>query len=152
MKSGSKKVLAISSGGGHLTEMLQAINGLDKDDIVIVTCKTPHTKHSLSDFKHSFLIDPHNSLWLYLQNAFLSLQLLIRWNPDTIISTGSGIAIFTLLLGKLSNKQIIFIETGARVLTPSKTGKLAYRFSDIFIVQYESMLKHYPNALVGALK
>ena len=54
-----------------------------------------------------------------------------------------------LLLGKLMGKKIIFIECMFNVDEPTLTGKLAYKFSDLFIVQWEDMLKVYPKAVLG---
>lgn len=37
----------------------------------------------------------------------------------------------------------------ARIKSPSKTGKFLYKFVDLFIVQWEELLKFYPKAVYG---
>lgn len=147
------KILAISSGGGHLTEMMHSFNdiGIYKDNIIFVVPKTQYTKETLKDTKHYFIIDPHISKIKYLINAMWALFLYIKIRPTVLISTGAGIAIPMILIAKKFGCKIIFIETGARVTTPSKTGTFAYKYSDLFIVQYEPLLKFFPSAKLGTL-
>ena len=46
-------------------------------------------------------------------------------------------------------KKIIYIESFARVDNASLTGKLFYKIADVFIVQWEELLKIYPKAIYG---
>ena len=46
-------------------------------------------------------------------------------------------------------QKVIFIETFANSNSPTKAGKIIYKFADYFIVQWESMLKFYPKAIYG---
>ena len=147
------KILAISSGGGHLTEMMHSMDGIDvsNEDITYVVFKTEYTKETLKDLKHYFITDPHISKVKYLINALWALLLYIWIRPKILISTGAGIAIPMILIAKKFGCKIIFIETGARVTSPSKTGQFAYKYSDLFIVQYEPLLEFFPNAKLGTL-
>ena len=47
------------------------------------------------------------------------------------------------------NIKVIYIESFARVNKPSLTGRLVYNFSDLFMVQWEDMLKEYPKSMLG---
>ena len=49
-------------------------------------------------------------------------------------------------IGKIFRKKIIFIETFANRNTKSVAGKLVYPIADVFVVQWEEMLKLYPKA------
>jgi len=147
------KILAISSGGGHLTELIHSIKdiSISREDITYVVFKTEYTKETLKGTNHYFIIDPHISKFKYLINAIWALLLYIRIRPTVLISTGAGIAIPMILIAKRFGCKIIFIETGARVTSPSRTGSFVYKYSDLFIVQYEPLLKHFPNAKLGTL-
>ena len=46
-------------------------------------------------------------------------------------------------------KKVVFIETFANSKTPTQAGRLVYPIADLFVVQWESMLEHYPNAVYG---
>ena len=49
----------------------------------------------------------------------------------------------------LSQAQLCLLETFANMNTKTVTGRLIYHFADLFIVQWESMLKLYPKAVYG---
>ena len=141
-------VCVVCSSGGHLAEALAAIRKVEIPHYFIAF-EEPHVRSRLENREVYFIVDPHKSVYLYLKNAWQSLIIFMRKRPRVIISTGAGIALATLLLGWALGSTIIFIETGARVTVPSRTGRFVYRFADIFIVQWESLLRHYPNAVYG---
>lgn len=145
---GVPRVLVIGAGGGHLTEALLATEGLNVRR-TLVTFRLPHTKATLAGEKTYYLIDPHKSIWKFLLNGIQSIWVIVRERPHAVINTGGGISIACSLLGKLVGAKLIFIESGARVTTPSRTGRFLYRHSDLFIVQWKAMLKHYPDAVYG---
>ena len=49
-------------------------------------------------------------------------------------------------IGKIFGSKIIYIETLANSSTKTSTGRLVYLFADLFVVQWEEMLKLYPKA------
>ncbi len=141
-------VCIICSAGGHLSEALAATSQV-KASKYYVTFDEPHVRERLKGEEVYYIADPHVSLFLYLKNTLQSLSILIRKRPKVVISNGAGIALATCLLAKLAGSKLVFVENGARVTTPSRTGKLVYRFADLFIVQWKPMLKHYPKAVYG---
>lgn len=142
------RVLVIGAGGGHLAEALLATEGLDAQRS-LVTFRLPHTDTTLSSEKTYYLIDPHKSLWKFVINGFQSVWVIVKERPHAVINTGGGISIACSLLGKLIGAKLIFIESGARVSSPSKTGVFLYKYSDLFIVQWKAMLEFYPKAVYG---
>lgn len=112
-----------------------------------VTKRDGHVAERLSGQRVHYVVDPHTSVWGYIKNGFQSLYILMRERPGIVLSTGAGIALASCYLGKLFGAKIIFIENGARVTTPSKSGKLVYRIADVFYVQWKPLLKHYPEAI-----
>ena len=52
-------------------------------------------------------------------------------------------------IGKIFGSKIIYIETFANSESRSQAGRLIYKFADLFIVQWEGMLKLYPKATYG---
>ncbi len=154
-----KKVLFIASTGGHLTELLMLKDMFNKYDYHIVTEKTKDNLILKNKYnKHiSFLIPGtytnKSAKIIYpfklLLNTIKSLIIYIKINPKYIISTGAHTAGPMCLIGHLLGSKIIFIETFANTNTKSKTGNIVYKFADLFIVQWESMLDLYPNAIYG---
>ena len=50
------------------------------------------------------------------------------------------------ILGKIFGSKVIYIETFANTNKKTATGRLIYPIADLFIVQWEEMLKLYPKA------
>lgn len=148
-----KKVLMISSGGGHLTELLKLKKVYSKYDYRIITEKTATTKYlKEQDPKTSYLIyGTQDHLLPYLLifplNILISLFYFISFRPDVVITTGTHTAVPMCYIAHLFKKKVVFIETFANSSTPTKAGKMVYKIADLFIVQWEEMLKVYPNAV-----
>lgn len=147
----SNRIVAISSGGGHLSELMKAIPSRVLEKTIFLTFKNGHTVKSLSDKKHFFVLDPHTNLLKYLYNFLQSFLLYLYLRPKIVISTGAGIAIPFMLIAFIFKSKLIYIETGARVNTASKTGKFLYKFSDLFIIQNENQKSVFPNSKTGSL-
>lgn len=154
-----KRVLFIASTGGHLTELLMLKDMFNKYDYHIVTEKTKDNLILKDKYnKHvSFLISGTYTTKLakiiypfkLLLNTIKSLFIYIKIRPKYIISTGAHTSGPMCLIGHILGSKIIFIETFANSNTKSKTGSIIYKFADLFIVQWESMLELYPNATYG---
>ena len=52
-------------------------------------------------------------------------------------------------IAKIFRSKIVYIETLANSKTKTATGRLIYPIADLFIVQWEEMLKLYPKAKFG---
>ncbi len=152
MQKKQKKICLISSHGGHLHELTEAIQRVD-GDMYWVTFRTKHTEALLKDKPHYFVIDPVVSKPKFLLNALQSLYHLLLERPKVIISTGAGIAIPTMLLGKyLIGSKIIYVESAAAVIEPSRTGRFMYKYADLFLIQWKTLKEFYPKAkYVGVL-
>ena len=151
-----KKVMFISSMGGHLNELLMLKPLFSKFDYHIVTEKTKATRYLKDEYnkKVSYLVYGTKKLlilypFILLINCFISLLLYIKYHPKYIITTGTHTAGPMCCIGKIFGSKIIYIETFASINKGSQTGKIIYKFADLFVVQWESMLKVYPKATYG---
>jgi len=72
----------------------------------------------------------------------------IAWQerPNVVISTGAGAIVLFCIFAKLLGAKLIFLESMAKVVKPTWTGKLLYPFADLFLVQWPGLLKFYPKA------
>lgn len=140
------KICLISSSGGHLRELLNATEGIISDRYY-VTQRALHTEDILRNQRHYFIIDPHKSIIQFVMNALQALKHILKERPELVISTGAGIAIPTILWAKyLFKAKVIYIESAANVVNPSKTGKYLYKYSDLFLIQWPGLQGHYPKA------
>ncbi|MDD3392066.1 MAG: O-antigen ligase family protein [Bacilli bacterium] len=151
-----KKILFISSTGGHLSEMLQLKSLFDKYDYFLVTEKTKSNLKLRETYKEKVDYIPFGSklhpfiyIFKLIFNCFKSLFIYIKFGPDYIITTGAHTAGPMCCIGKIFGSKIIFIESFANINTKTVTGRIIYHFADLFIVQWEDMLKVYPKATYG---
>jgi len=50
-------------------------------------------------------------------------------------------------MAKLLRSKVIFIETGSRIHALSTTGRIVYRFADLFFVQWQELMRVCPLAI-----
>jgi UDP-N-acetylglucosamine:LPS N-acetylglucosamine transferase len=89
------------------------------------------------------------ALYSYLMSFTQQLLVFIKERPDVVITTGAGFAVPTCLYAHFFGKKMIYIESFARMKTLNKSGKFLYKYADLFIVQWEELLKYYPKAVYG---
>lgn len=151
-----KKVMFISSTGGHLSELLQLEPLFKEYDSYLVTEKTKSTVGLKDKYtnKVRFLVYGTKShlipyLFKFGINVVKSLMLMLMIRPQVVVTTGTHTAVPMCYIAKLFRRKVIFIETFANSKTRTKAGNLVYPIADVFIVQWESMLELYPKAIYG---
>ena len=143
------KIGFVASSGGHWEELMCLKSIAEQHDSFFVTEEGGQS--SDSKIENIYLFPQINRrekhfLWHFIKLFVKTVKIMHDENPDIIISTGALLAFPFCLIAKMRHKKVIYIESFARVYDGSLTGKLVYRFADVFIVQWESMLKIYPNA------
>lgn len=150
-KQKRKKICLISSTGGHFEQLMMLRNLEKKYDLFVVTEKTMYNKN---DKKINFYLKQvnrkqKNFIIVMFLNFIKSFIIFFKENPDVIISTGVLSTIPMLLIGHFFRKKVIYIESFAKINSPTMTGKFVYKkkLANQFYVQWESMLEFYPNAI-----
>ena len=148
-----KTIVGICSGGGHLTELTLALKfpSVKLHKTYILTEEKSCAFINEKSLKFFSIIDPHVSVFLYLANTIQAIKYALKLRPDIVVTTGAGIAIPFFIICKALGAKTIYIESGARIITASKTSRVLYRFSDLFIVQSEHLLSVFPKATVGSI-
>ena len=145
-----KKICFAASSGGHFEQLMMLKPLMDKYDSFIITEKTDYSV--IKDNRKVYYLRQVNRnekvfIFKMTENTFKSLKVFIKEKPDIVISTGALATIPICLLSKLFRKKVIFIESFAKVTSPTLTGKFIYKFADQFYVQWEQMKEHYPDAI-----
>lgn len=142
------KICMISSSGGHYEQlrMLRSLN--EKHDLFWVTEKTDYKGNADDYLIATDSKDPMFPLKM-LVNSFKTLGFWLKQRPDVVITTGALIAVPACLLAKVLGKKVIYIESFARVTDGNRTGKLIYKFADMFIYQWEQLASVYPDGVYG---
>ena len=146
-----KKICLISSSGGHFEQLLMLRKLSEDYNIFIVTEKTKYNKKDNKINHFICQVNRKEPLFIFKMIVifFKSLFIFLKEKPDVIISTGVLAAIPMLFIGHLFKKKVIYIESFAKINSPTMTGKLVYKkhWANQFYVQWETMLEFYPNAI-----
>lgn len=146
-----KKVMFAASSGGHLTELLKLEELFKEYDYVLVTEKTEVTDKLKDKYKMEFVkYGPCKNKFKYIltiiQNLFLAIRLVLKYKPETVISTGAQVGGFFCYVGKFFGAKVIYIETMAKIKELSGTGNNVYKIADKFYVQWEGLTEKYEKA------
>ena len=143
------KICLACSAGGHLRELQLAVGSIPIEwHCYWLTLKTKSTKAFMKGKAHVFLVNFQPSrMWTLFVNAFQALFWVLIKRPDVIITTGAGVTIPTIFFAKkLLKAKVIFINSAADVTEPSRTPVWIEKYADLFLVQWEDMLKVFPQA------
>lgn len=143
-----KKILAVSSGGGHWIEMLRLRPAFSGHSVMFVTVRRDYADDVPG---HAFRTVNDATGWSYLA----SLQLLLRmaWivflvRPDVVVSTGAAPGYFAIRLGKLLGAKTIWVDSLANVEELSRAGRLAGPHADLWLTQWPDLARA-PGPLFG---
>jgi UDP-N-acetylglucosamine:LPS N-acetylglucosamine transferase len=137
--------------------MLRLIEAFSGHEVFLITHDGKHTRaldstYSVKTYRIRNLYVEHigSVPWLLVNMIIISLKELLIYieeRPKLVISTGGEIAIPICYIAKIfGRKKIIFIECFGRPYEPSGTAKLIYPIADLFLVQWESLLKKFKKA------
>ena len=166
-----KKIIYISSMGGHLKELLALKKSMKYFKSYIVTEKTDATSflkdlQKTKNNKSTNNCNNDNDIFfeevyylpygtkknifkyfiIFLMMIFKSIYILLKIRPKAIVTTGTHTAVPICYIGKIFGVKIVYIETFANITTKTLAGKIIYPIADKFIVQWESMKKLYPKS------
>lgn len=141
------KICLVCSPGGHLVQIKRLEKFYAKYDYFFVSFLSEPLKELICKEKFYFVKDPGRKVIPFLHNIFQSLKIFLAEKPDVVISTGAGVAIAMCWWARFFAKKVIFIEDWCVIDKPSFSGKLAYPIANLFIVQWQPLLKYYPKAV-----
>ncbi len=145
----SIKVCFAASSGGHYEQLMMLKPLMDKYDSFILTEKTSYDSDCKDEKTYYLRQINRRERFFFLKlilDAFDSLRIFIKERPDVIVCTGVLAMIPMCMIMKLFGKEVIYIESFAKVTSATETGKLLYKFADKFFVQWESMKAVFPDA------
>lgn len=134
--------MLVASSGGHFTQLAELWPRIEStsEDCVWVTFDSPQTRSMLKDQQVEYVpyIKPRG-LASVLRNVPQAFKLIRKYNVDSVISTGSAIALAYLPYSAVRGIPTHYIESATRVEGPSVTGKALSRVPGIkFYNQHET--------------
>lgn len=144
-----KQFMLVASAGGHLAE-LQKLALANHPDSIIITEKTdsinnPNYKYLRYGTRSKIFVYP----FIFMSNFMRATYYLYRYRPKYLISTGahSCVPFFSIAKFILPRIKTIYIESFAKVNSPSMTYNFIKNYCDVVIVQHQELLDIYPNSV-----
>ena len=149
-----KKVLFISSTGGHLSELLKLEPLFKEYDYHIVTEKDKSTEYLMERYFGRVYFLPYctrskffSYIFIYTFLILKTIYIFIKIRPEVIVTTGTHTAVPMCYIAKIFRRKVVYIETFANINKKTLTGKIVYPIANLFIVQWKKMLNLYPKAV-----
>lgn len=140
----NKKILAISSGGGHWIEMLRLSPAFEGAVVTYATVDKSYLDFLKGINYSAFYTFSDVTRWNKLKWILTALQifiLLLRIRPDIVISTGALPGYMALRLSKLLGSKTIWVDSIANAHELSASGKHSARYADLYLTQWEHLAK-----------
>lgn len=130
-----KKILYVSSSGGHYAQLSAYIKntGIDAEKVVVSPSKsTAELPGCLMLYlKDTNIRDPFG----VLRCTFFFLKLFVNLKPDLIISTGAAPGAIAIAIGRLFGVSGVWVDSMANAKAPSLSGKLVKGIAKVWITQ-----------------
>ena len=145
------KVLAIASGGGHWTELMRLRPAFEELEVTYVTVR----KHYAEDVAgHRFFVIPDATRWDRVKLVWLVLRLvwiLVRVRPEVVVTTGSAPGFLAIRIGRFFRARTVWIDSFANTEQMSLSGKMAGRYADLWLTQWEHLASEDGPEYAGAV-
>jgi len=132
-----KKILAVSSGGGHWVQLRRLQQALDGQDIAYVTVHADYKMDIPSGARFYTVRDATRwDRWHLVVLLFQLLLIFWKERPQIVISTGAAPGYLSLRLGKLFGAKTVWIDSVANVEEISLSGQRIAKYADLWLTQW----------------
>jgi UDP-N-acetylglucosamine:LPS N-acetylglucosamine transferase len=131
-----RKLLAISSGGGHWVQLLRLRPAFEGCNVVYARVKEGYRVDVGNERFHVISDANRCNKWALLRSAFAVFRVVIRERPDIVISTGAAPGLFGVAIGSLLGARTIWVDSIANGEELSLSGHPARRFADLWLTQW----------------
>jgi UDP-N-acetylglucosamine:LPS N-acetylglucosamine transferase len=136
-----KKILAVSSGGGHWVELTRVLSAFEGHDTAFATVDTAYRSEiGRARFYTIRDVTRWNKI-RWVQTVAKLVWIMLREQPDIVVSTGALPGYFSLRLGKWFGAQTIWIDSIANVDELSMSGRMIGKHADLWLTQWPHLAK-----------
>ncbi len=135
----ARRILAVSSGGGHWIQLRRLRAAFAGEHVVWVTVQRS-SRDEVGDAP--FYVVSDATRWNRLGLVKLAWQLmwiLVKERPDVVISTGAAPGYLALRLGRWFGARTIWLDSMANVERLSMAGTMAEPYADLWLTQWPAL-------------
>lgn len=136
-------ILLVTPSGGHLTEMRNLLPCYkDRPHHFVINTPIVQTPDMIGK---TTIISISQRDWKFFVNLFEAWEIIRRERPKVILTTGGGFSVAFALVGKLFGVPTIYVETVAKVIVPTATGRVMYPLANRFFYQWPYLERFFPK-------
>jgi UDP-N-acetylglucosamine:LPS N-acetylglucosamine transferase len=136
-----KKILAVSSGGGHWVELIRLSPAFEGYVVVYATVDKAYRSEAGSARFYTIRDVTRWNKLRWVQTFVKLAYILLREEPDVVISTGALPGYFSLRLAKLFGAKTIWVDSIANVDELSLSGQMIGKHADLWLTQWPQLAK-----------
>lgn len=143
--------MLVASAGGHWVQLTRLLPAFHGSRLVFVTTKADYAAEVAPQ---PLLVAPDANRWNKLKVLLLALSLgkiIFTVRPDVVVSTGAAPGFFALYFGKKIGAKTVWIDSIANSEKLSMSGKMAGRYADLWLTQWEHLAKPNGPLYAGAV-
>lgn len=134
-----KRILAISSAGGHWVQLLRIKPALEGNEIIFASTVLDYRKEVAGC---KFYKVNEASQWNKFKLIILCFQILgilIKVRPDVVISTGAAPGFIAIVFSKIVRAKSIWLDSIANSEELSLSGRKAGKYCDLWLTQWSEL-------------
>ena len=131
--------MAVSSGGGHWTELLRVRPALDDFDVTWVTVQRSYERDVKGDCFHAIR---DATRWNKFSLGIMAMQLawiMLRERPDVVISTGAAPGYAAIRFGRWLGAKTVWLDSMANIDELSMSGRIVGPYADLWLTQWSHL-------------
>jgi UDP-N-acetylglucosamine:LPS N-acetylglucosamine transferase len=136
-----KKILAVSSGGGHWVELIRLSPAFEGHIVVFATVDKAYRSEAGSARFYTIRDVTRWNKLRWVQTFIKLAYILLREQPDVVISTGALPGYFSLRLAKWLGIKTIWIDSIANVEELSLSGQSIGKHADLWLTQWPQLAR-----------
>jgi UDP-N-acetylglucosamine:LPS N-acetylglucosamine transferase len=139
-KKSRRKILAISSRGGHWIQLLRLRSAFEGSDVVFVTTE-PEYRSMVNGASFRVITEAtRNEKFRMLKMLLQIFWIFLRERPTAVVTTGAAPGYFAVRLGKLLGSKTLWIDSIANAEELSLSGRLASKHADVTLTQWSHLV------------
>lgn len=136
---GRRKILLVSSGGGHWVELLRISAAFDGHDTQYVSSQDVASVPN-GQRKHITIPDGSRTDIIGIIKIIVCMwRVELEFLPDLVVTTGAAPGLIGVIIGRLLGAKTIWLDSIASSEHASLSGRLAQPCSTLWLTQWEAV-------------
>ena len=136
-----RRILAVSSGGGHWIELLRLRPAFEGHDVAYVTVRESYRSYIGDERLHVVNDATRWEKFGLLLCAWRLFWIIVRERPHVIISTGAAPGYLAFVIGKVLRRRTIWVDSISNVEKISDSAERLDRWADLILTQWPHLAK-----------